>query len=83
MLLLGDIKSEQTNETFEEVNLVPTSLTDTCGYEHHVNISLKCSGHHDVKKNKIESKCTTLVPKLPTCNKTEIGMIEIIICSLK
>ena len=53
--------------------MVPTTLLDTCGDEHQINISLKCSGHHGVLQNKIESKCTTSVPEIPICNKTDTG----------
>ena len=56
------------------VNVIPTTLLDTCGEEHPINISLKCSGLNDVVQSTIESKCTASVPEIPICNKTDTGM---------
>ena len=76
-LFLGnffDIESGGDNEALEVVRLIPTNFIDSCGNDYPSNISLKCSGHHDVRQNKIESICTTLVPELPPCNETSSGM---------
>ena len=54
--------------------MIPTTLLDTCGAEHRINVSLKCSGLNDVVQSTIESKCTASVPEIPLCNKTDTGM---------
>ena len=68
-----DIDNGETNKEMKVVNVIPTPFLDTCGYEHQLNVSLTCSGHHDVRQNKIESSCSTSVPEIPICNATEIG----------
>ena len=68
------MKSGQTNEKQEVVNVIPTTLLDTCGEEHHINISVKCSGLNDVVQTTIESRCTALAPEIPICNETDLGI---------
>ena len=71
-----DLNNGKENETLEIVRLIPTTLMDSCGNDHQSHISLKCSGQHDVRQNKIKSTCTTLVPEIPTCNATSAGMYQ-------
>ena len=68
-----DIENGEDNEPIEVVRLIPTNVSDNCGNNHPSHISLKCSGHHDVKQNQIESICTTLVPEIPPCNDINSG----------
>ena len=70
-----DAKGEEKDNTLEVVSSIPATLLDDCGNEYEFNISLTCSGNHDINENKIESTCTYSAPDVPTCNETTTGTV--------